>query len=71
MVLLNQMESILLRLNDEEWAQGKGRAAQRAPFDMVLSSNSRSAEIPDTMGVTRSAFIEVGVLGSLRAIHWD
>ena len=25
-------------------------------FDMVLSSNSRSAEIPDTKGVTRFAF---------------
>ena len=40
-------------------------------FDMVLSSNSRSAEIPGTKGVTRSAFFEVGVLDSLRAIHWD
>ena len=34
-------------------------------FVMVLSSNSRSAEIPDTKGVTRSAFIEVGVLDSV------
>ena len=40
-------------------------------FDMVLSSNSRSAENPDTKGQTRFAFFEVGVLGSLRAIHWD
>ena len=40
-------------------------------FDMVLSSNSRSAEIPGTKGVTRSAFFEVGVLGSLRADRRD
>jgi hypothetical protein len=38
---------------------------------MVLSSNSRSAEIPGTKGATRFAFFEVGVLDSLRAIHWD
>ena len=38
---------------------------------MVLSSNSRSAEIPGTKGVTRSAFFEVGVLGSLRADRRD
>ena len=40
-------------------------------FDMVLSSNSRSAEIPDTKRITRSAFFEVGVLGSLRADRRD
>ena len=34
-------------------------------FDMVLSSNSRSAEIPGTKGVTRFAFFEVGVLDSV------
>ena len=38
---------------------------------MVLYSNSRSAEIPDTKGVTRFAFFEVGVLGSLRADRRD
>ena len=38
---------------------------------MVLSSNSRSAEIPGTKGVTRSAFFEVRVLGSLRADRRD
>ena len=40
-------------------------------FDMVLSSNSRSAEIPGTKGVTRSAFFEVGVLDSVRADRRD
>ena len=40
-------------------------------FDMVLSSNSRSAENPDTKGLTRFAFFEVGVLDSVRADRRD
>ena len=36
-----------------------------------MSSNSRSAEIPGTKGVTRFAFFEVGVLDSLRADRRD
>ena len=31
-------------------------------FDMVLSSNSRSAEIPGTKGVTRLAFFRLAFL---------
>ena len=40
-------------------------------FDMVLSSNSRSAENPGTKGLTRFAFFEVGVLDSVRADRRD